>query len=566
MKSMYFKAAILFGLTLTALLRAELLNSYDFESGTNGWTIKATETGFMHGSASALAYVGNGGNTTNTLYIQDLNLSGGARDVAFSPQLNLAAHTGKAIKLSFDYLFQTFSDPGMEDTLKVVYRKSLNENWQTLIDKLPISDMQFVNRYLFLPQDLFVNGLQIGFAYQPAMGVGAALDNVKLELFSDMEAPQLVYTTGLVSSPETIHLALTVTDDSALPSTVEGSCTINGQTAPFTLNYLTFGTEKKYKATIQPTTPFIGEIPCSVLLKDEYNNSRTVEFTVKTMTGLNSLTEGLEGFTNFSNNIENWTVINKNRGQVWQLGDYSYPNTGSIPGFFVFNHQATTPAMPDSSFSHAGIKSLICMSSMSPPNDNWIVTPYLNYTGSGNASFSFWARSIQTTYGLDRFKVYYSQTGCDPSDFVLLAPQNADYLEAPLEWTQFSYTLPQSKGYLAIQSVSHDNFGLLVDDLYFGPETDIESPTSVSDLTLYGNYPNPFNPVTTISFNLPTTGMVNATVYNAKGELVKELINSQCTAGKQQISFDAIGLNSGLYFYRITAAGKNVTGKMMLLK
>jgi len=169
-------------------------------------------------------------------------------------------------------------------------------------------------------------------------------------------------------------------------------------------------------------------------------------------------------------------------------------------------------------------------------------------------------------YGLDRFKVYYSTTGCDPSDFVLLAPLDSNSLEAPLEWTQFSYTLPQKKGYLAIQSVSHDNFGLLVDDLYFGTDTQIETETTVQNLTLLGNYPNPFNPLTTISFNLPHQGMVNLTVYNAKGEQVTQLLNKDCTAGLQKVSFNAAGLNSGLYFYRISAAGQSLSGKMLLVK
>jgi len=80
------------------------------------------------------------------------------------------------------------------------------------------------------------------------------------------------------------------------------------------------------------------------------------------------------------------------------------------------------------------------------------------------------------------------------------------------------------------------------------------------------NYPNPFNPTTTIKFFNNCTGNVNLTVYNYKGEVVKELINSQVASGEHSIIFDGSRLSSGVYFYKLTTPVKSLTGRMLMLK
>jgi hypothetical protein len=69
------------------------------------------------------------------------------------------------------------------------------------------------------------------------------------------------------------------------------------------------------------------------------------------------------------------------------------------------------------------------------------------------------------------------------------------------------------------------------------------------------NYPNPFNPSTEIKFSLAVDSKVSMKVFNIVGEEVAELINSQLAAGSHNINFNASSLNSGVYFYRINAAG-----------
>jgi Secretion system C-terminal sorting domain len=80
------------------------------------------------------------------------------------------------------------------------------------------------------------------------------------------------------------------------------------------------------------------------------------------------------------------------------------------------------------------------------------------------------------------------------------------------------------------------------------------------------NYPNPFNPSTVINFSVPESGLVTMKIYNLLGQEVAELVNDIKSAGSYEVSFDASGLTSGMYVYKIQAGQFSATRKMMLLK
>jgi hypothetical protein len=80
------------------------------------------------------------------------------------------------------------------------------------------------------------------------------------------------------------------------------------------------------------------------------------------------------------------------------------------------------------------------------------------------------------------------------------------------------------------------------------------------------NYPNPFNATTRISFDLPRATRVSVQVYDVQGRLVRELAAEELAAGRHSLVFDASGLSSGLYLYRVVSPEWSGTGKMMLLK
>lgn len=87
-----------------------------------------------------------------------------------------------------------------------------------------------------------------------------------------------------------------------------------------------------------------------------------------------------------------------------------------------------------------------------------------------------------------------------------------------------------------------------------------------SDFSLYTNYPNPFNPVTTIRFDVPVSSIVHLNVYNMLGQNVARLVNGAVQAGQHEAQFDARSLPSGTYSYRLETPGVSLTRTMVLLK
>lgn len=87
-----------------------------------------------------------------------------------------------------------------------------------------------------------------------------------------------------------------------------------------------------------------------------------------------------------------------------------------------------------------------------------------------------------------------------------------------------------------------------------------------TELTLYRNYPNPFNPSTGITFYLHKSDFVNLDVYDITGNLIESLISSPMESGFHKVNYDGRNLSSGVYFYVLRSAGKTLTGKMLLLK
>ena len=87
-----------------------------------------------------------------------------------------------------------------------------------------------------------------------------------------------------------------------------------------------------------------------------------------------------------------------------------------------------------------------------------------------------------------------------------------------------------------------------------------------SAFKLEQNFPNPFNPTTTIGFGIPEKGNVRLSVINILGEEIKVLLNEEKEAGYHSVDFNASDLPSSVYFYRIQAGNFIDTKKMILLK
>jgi len=80
------------------------------------------------------------------------------------------------------------------------------------------------------------------------------------------------------------------------------------------------------------------------------------------------------------------------------------------------------------------------------------------------------------------------------------------------------------------------------------------------------NYPNPFNPATTISYQLPERTFVRLSVYDVMGRQVASLVDGEKPAGEYSVQWDALGMPTGVYFYRIQAGGFTQTKQLLLVR
>jgi hypothetical protein len=94
----------------------------------------------------------------------------------------------------------------------------------------------------------------------------------------------------------------------------------------------------------------------------------------------------------------------------------------------------------------------------------------------------------------------------------------------------------------------------------------VDSETVPEVPTLLANAPNPFNPSTSIRFTLPERQRITLDVFDALGRRVATLLDEERNAGRYAIPFDANGLATGVYIYRLVTPDKMLTGKMLLLR
>jgi hypothetical protein len=87
-----------------------------------------------------------------------------------------------------------------------------------------------------------------------------------------------------------------------------------------------------------------------------------------------------------------------------------------------------------------------------------------------------------------------------------------------------------------------------------------------ASFSLEQNFPNPFNPSTTIQYSLPFSEKVSLKIFNLLGEEVKTLVDEYREAGKHSVQFNANNLASGIYFYKLQAGNFVETKKMILLR
>ncbi len=181
-----------------------------------------------------------------------------------------------------------------------------------------------------------------------------------------------------------------------------------------------------------------------------------------------TLTDDAEGHTYGTINSAGtigWTYIDGDGANTGTFQNVSYTNAGSPMAFIVLDDEQMTGSgiveahSGDKYFADAYARSSSYWGS-NPQNDDWMISPELNFTLP--FTFSFYARSYSSQYSTERFYAAYSTSGNSASDFINL---NSSATTTTTTWTQYTYTVPANAKYVAIHCVSNDQYIFCVDDI-----------------------------------------------------------------------------------------------------
>jgi hypothetical protein len=156
-------------------------------------------------------------------------------------------------------------------------------------------------------------------------------------------------------------------------------------------------------------------------------------------------------------------------------------------------------------------------------------------------------------------------TGIAPMSYQNIDPATVNYADGIT-----TFTLALQKEH-ATSSYSKASFEIEGIDLAQLPVESQSQDTRLRDFHLLPNYPNPFNPATTIRYQLPITANVTLAIYNVDGQHVKTLVNGVQPAGVQSVAWDGRDesghpASSGLYVYRLCVGDGVLSKKMMLMR
>jgi len=219
--------------------------------------------------------------------------------------------------------------------------------------------------------------------------------------------------------------------------------------------------------------------------------------------------------------------------------------------------------------------------------DNYLITPLITIPAGHKAQVDFWRGTPSPGVDEDRYSVMVSQGGIAPSDFAPIFTEKLS--DTTPRWTFRSLPLDEYAGQtIRLAWRHHDSHGVDLDrDLVVSHMICINRvivfshtplPVHADDREivpmvsqLRANFPNPFNPSTTISFDVAKEGNVQIEVFNIRGQKVKTLLNETRGIGNHSVVWEGTDnhgriLSSGVYFYRMTTGEFSQTRRMLLLK
>jgi hypothetical protein len=262
--------------------------------------------------------------------------------------------------------------------------------------------------------------------------------------------------------------------------------------------------------------------------------------------------------------IGNWTNTDVDLRPTYGFTGVTFTNSGAPKSFQIFNSTATTPPLTPSATSNwaarTGTKAAVCFAAVPAgavtANNDWLISPQIQLAATGN-TVKFWAKSCDTQFGLEKFRVGVSTTGTAPANFTIISTGNFITNPATAAWVEYSFPLTAYNGqnvYIGIHCVSDDQFGFAIDD--FVVET---TDLSVVDFFAanFSLYPNP----TTNNFMIQAKNQLidSVQVNDINGRIVKSINLS----GVSNTSVDISDLKTGMYFVAVHTDNGSGTTKFI---
>ena len=275
--------------------------------------------------------------------------------------------------------------------------------------------------------------------------------------------------------------------------------------------------------------------------------------------------DSFEAYEDFAiEDVGDWTLVDVDLKNTYGFTGITFLNSGVPKAFIVFNAAETSPPLEPSETSdwtaRTGDRHMVCFAA-SPTggvalNNDWLISPPITLGESTNV-VSFWAKSCDAAYGLEKFKVGISDgsgtTGVTLlSTGVVTTPSNAT-------WVQYSYAVPASfdgqEVYISINCVSNDQFGFAVDDFKV---TTGSLSTENFFKSNFAVYPNPATSVLNVTSS--NNAAINAaTITDINGRTVKTISMNAVSEAQINIS----DLTAGVYFLNVTSDAGTGTTKIV---
>jgi hypothetical protein len=261
---------------------------------------------------------------------------------------------------------------------------------------------------------------------------------------------------------------------------------------------------------------------------------------------------GFEEQADFSLSIPGWTMYDLDQSSTWTWDNINFPNEGNPMSWMVFNPFQTSPPLTNIT-AYTGEKFIICINSVNPPNDDWLISPGINI--QAGYRLSFMVKSFSGDFGLERLRFLVSNTDAVTTSFTALSTE--PWLTIPTQWTQINYDLSAYTGqhiYLAWQCVSWDDLALCLDDIVITQDTPAQDNVHIP-IPDFEIFPNPAGDHFSVSSknNLP----FDIRLYNIKGQQIykQSAVKSFSYTNK---------LPPGVYFIRIIQKNNSIRRKIVI--